>query len=77
MFFGGKKFGAAFADIMLLNASIIGCIFTFNKVNATASYLMIPYILWTGFASYLNFYIWRNNPNFDKEVNEEEEKKLN
>jgi hypothetical protein len=27
------------------------------------SLLLLPYLLWLLFASYLNFYIWQNNPN--------------
>ncbi len=76
LFFGAKKFGAAFADILLMDSAIIACIGTFYSVSPTASYLMIPYLMWTSFASYLNFRIWRDNPNFDQLLLEEE-KKLN
>ena len=33
----------------------------FNPINKTASYLLIPYLLWLLFATYLNGYIVVNN----------------
>ena len=47
----------------------IGCIFLFTiltynqfkKIDKHASYLLIPYILWLCFATYLNTYIVLNN----------------
>lgn len=40
--------------IGLLIISIIGTMVTFYKYDKWASYLFIPYLLWVGFATYLN-----------------------
>ena len=41
--------------VILLNISIILTIYRFYKVSKTAAIIMIPYLLWTLFATYLNF----------------------
>lgn len=33
----------------------------FYKASKTAGYLMIPKVIWYGFATYLSWYIWMNN----------------
>ena len=37
------------------------CVVTFRPISATASYLMMPYLAWTGFAALLNYFIWKLN----------------
>lgn len=44
-------------DIIILWIFIVLTIFSFYKVNKTASYLLIPYILWVSFASAINYFI--------------------
>lgn len=61
IFFKYKKLGLAFAEILALWGSIVACIVTFHDVNPTAAHILFPYLGWVSFASYLNFYIWRNN----------------
>jgi len=58
VFFGLHSIGDALAIIVLLWAAIVLTIFVFAKVSKTAAYLLIPYILWVSFASYLNYAIW-------------------
>lgn len=41
--------------IILLLIFIILTIYSFYKISKPASYLLIPYLLWVGFATYLNF----------------------
>lgn len=62
LFFGAKRIDLALADILALIGVIGGCVATFYPVNKTAAYMMIPYLLWTSFASLLNFKIWLDNP---------------
>jgi tryptophan-rich sensory protein len=38
--------------------SIATMIYTFTKIDKTAAYLQIPYLLWVSFASVLNGAIW-------------------
>ncbi len=61
IFFGMKNPPLAFAEIVLLWGMILLCIIRFGKINKTAAWLMIPYILWVTFAAALNFSIWQLN----------------
>mmetsp|Transcript_34925 Transcript_34925/g.110334 ORF Transcript_34925/g.110334 Transcript_34925/m.110334 type:complete len:164 (-) Transcript_34925:133-624(-) len=61
LFFNQHKMGLAFADIMALNASTVGCIATFHSASPLASQLMVPYLMWTSFATLLNYNLWQNN----------------
>ncbi len=56
-FFGMGNFWLAFGEIMVLWIAIALTIIDFSKVNKTAGLLLVPYILWVSFASYLNFTI--------------------
>lgn len=58
IFFGLENPGSAFVEIISLWISILLSIIYFYKINKTAGYLLIPYIAWVSFASYLNFMIW-------------------
>ena len=37
-------------------------ILSFRKVNRTAAWLQVPYLLWLTFAGYLNLAVWLLNP---------------
>lgn len=41
--------------IILLLIFIILTVYAFYKVSKSASYLLVPYLIWTSFAAYLNF----------------------
>ncbi len=58
IFFKFQLLGFAFFEIILMWICIFVMIFTFNKINKTAAYLQIPYLLWVSFASILNGAIW-------------------
>lgn len=61
LFFKWALRGVAFFEIIILLIMIIYTTYKFYKINRTAGYLMIPYILWVAFASILNFSIWQLN----------------
>lgn len=61
LFFGLKNPGLAFAEILILLVFIIVIFFLFYRIEKTAAYILIPYLLWVSFASILNFSIWRLN----------------
>ena len=61
IFFNFGAFFIAFLWLMLLIFVIVKMITAFNKVNSTAAYLQVPYILWCCFASYLTASIWLMN----------------
>ncbi|HVG28865.1 MAG TPA: TspO/MBR family protein [Pyrinomonadaceae bacterium] len=61
VFFGWKRPGLAFAEIMLLWAAIFATTVAFWQFSRPAAWLMIPYLWWVTFAAFLNHSIWKNN----------------
>lgn len=61
LFFKFQLLGLAFVEIILIWISILSMILLFRKLNKTAAYLQIPYLLWVSFASVLNGAIWYLN----------------
>jgi len=61
IFFGFKNPGLAFIEIIILSIFIIITTVLFWKINTHAGILLLPYILWTLFATFLNYAIWRLN----------------
>ncbi len=61
IFFTLHNPGLALVDIILLNVAIMGMIGWYGRINRTAAWLMVPYLLWVGFATYLNWAIWTLN----------------
>jgi translocator protein len=61
IFFGYKNPMFGFFEIILLWVFILLCILRFYPVSKTASWLLVPHLLWVSFASVLNFKIWMLN----------------
>jgi benzodiazapine receptor len=61
IFFGLRQPFWAFIEIIFLWSLILLTIFRFQKISKIASLLLIPYLLWVSFASFLNFYIFKLN----------------
>jgi len=61
VFFGFRSPGFALIVILVLLVLIVLTYKWFKIVNNTAAYLLIPYLLWVGFATILNFSIWQLN----------------
>ena len=57
-FFNFEWYLFSFIWIILLWALVFLMIRAFYKINRTAAYLNIPYLIWITFAAYLNFGIW-------------------
>jgi tryptophan-rich sensory protein len=51
----------AFIDIILLIGALIVTIYYFSRVKSTAGLLLVPYLLWVLFATYLNLSIIQLN----------------
>ena len=58
IFFHFKQTGWAFFEIIFVWISVLAMIIIFRRINKTAAFLQIPYLLWVTFASVLNGAIW-------------------
>tara|TARA_B100001123_G_C14586629_1_gene740275 strand:- start:51 stop:551 length:501 start_codon:yes stop_codon:yes gene_type:complete len=54
----------SFVGVLLLLMLIIATLLSFWKIRQMAVVLMIPYLLWVGFAAVLTWTTWQNNPMF-------------
>lgn len=61
LFFGLQLVGAALAEILLLLAGIAATTLAFWRIDRRAGLLLVPYLLWVGYASLLNGSIWLIN----------------
>jgi tryptophan-rich sensory protein len=61
-FFGMRSPMAGFVDILLLWLCIVATMASFARVSLPATLLMVPYLCWVSFASFLNFTILQLNP---------------
>jgi tryptophan-rich sensory protein len=62
LFFAWHRGALASVDILVLLALIVAMIVAFWRVSRVAALLMVPYLLWVGFASLLTWAVWRSNP---------------
>lgn len=58
LFFSLHLAGPAFFAILALWCAIVYTIINFYRISKPAAYLLLPYLLWVSFASYLNYSIW-------------------
>ena len=61
LFFGLRSPGLALLEICILWLAILATSLTFWKVSKLAGVLMVPYLIWVGFAGVLNALIWKMN----------------
>jgi len=54
LFFGKQNIGAAMIDIVVLWLLILATALLFRRHRRTAALLLVPYLLWVGFAAVLN-----------------------
>lgn len=57
-FFGLKNPGLACVEIVFLIAAIALTLLSFAKIDKMAGMLLLPYLVWTTFAAFLNGTIW-------------------
>jgi tryptophan-rich sensory protein len=62
LFFAWHQGALAFADVLLLLVLIAAMITNFWRIRPLAGVLMLPYLLWVGFASVLTWAVWQGNP---------------
>lgn len=61
LFFGLRSSLAALVEIVFLWVAIVMTIVAFWRVSKLAAALLVPYFLWTTFATVLNASIWAKN----------------
>ena len=61
LFFKLQKPLWSLIDIIFVLLFTIITLKQFYKINKSSSYILIPYVIWLSFASYLNLYIVVNN----------------
>ena len=61
VFFGARRPGLAFAEIVLLWGAVLATAVSFRPASSAAALLLLPYLLWVTFAAALNFSVWRKN----------------
>ncbi len=62
LFFGLQSPLFALGEILVLLLAILGTIVSFMRVRPAAAALLLPYIVWVGVATYLNYQIYVLNP---------------
>lgn len=61
LFFRCQSPGWALMDILVLDVTLIFLIISFWQVYLMAAILLMPYLIWVLFATYLNYAIFRLN----------------
>jgi len=61
LFFANQLIGFAILDSILLGFSVLILIYLIYPVSKLAAGLLLPYVVWVGFATYLNYLIWTLN----------------
>ena len=62
LFFAWHLGAAAFVDITVLWVLVAATLVAFWRVRPLAGGLLVPYLLWVGFAAALNWSVWQLNP---------------
>jgi len=62
LFFGMRRIDLAMIEVVVLWASVAALIVAFAPLDATAAWLLAPYLLWVTIAGVLNLSMLRLNP---------------
>jgi tryptophan-rich sensory protein len=62
MFFAWHRGALAAVEILVLLALIVATAAAFWRTSRLAALLLMPYLLWVGFASVLTWALWQGNP---------------
>ncbi len=61
IFFGALNPTLAFIEILILDAAVLITVSVYGKISKAAKWIMLPYVIWLGFATYLNWYAMSDN----------------
>ncbi|HEY1049143.1 MAG TPA: TspO/MBR family protein [Prosthecobacter sp.] len=61
VFFGLHRIDMALGVIVVLWLAVLMTMLAFFRVRAGAGWLLVAYLLWVSFATFLNFTLWRLN----------------
>ncbi len=61
IFFGLRRPDLALVEILILLVAIVLTAISFSEYSRDAFWFMMPYLGWVGYATYLNFGLWRLN----------------
>jgi len=61
VFFGMRWPAGGLAVILALLVAIVATMVSFEKIDRRAALLLVPYLCWVGFATLLNYELWRLN----------------
>ena len=61
IFFKLHMIGLAVWESVALGLSVLALILLIFPISSLAAVLLVPYLVWVGFATYLNYTIWRLN----------------
>lgn len=62
LFFAWQLGGWAFAEVIVFWVLIAFTCVAFWRIRSLAGALLLPYLAWVAFASYLNWVLWQANP---------------
>jgi tryptophan-rich sensory protein len=62
LFFAWRRGGLAFGEVVVLLAMVGVTAALFWRVRPLAGALLLPYLLWVGYATVLTYSIWQRNP---------------
>ncbi len=62
LFFAWQLGALALINILLMIVLILATMLQFRRIRPLAAALLVPYLLWVGFAAALNASIWWRNP---------------
>ncbi|CAG1016572.1 Tryptophan-rich protein TspO [Burkholderiaceae bacterium] len=62
LFFAWHRGALAAVEVLVLWALIAATAVAFARTSRLAALLLVPYLLWVGFASMLTWAVWRSNP---------------
>jgi benzodiazapine receptor len=62
LFFAWHRGALAAVEVLVLLALIVATVAAFWRISRLAALLLVPYVLWVGFASALTWAVWRSNP---------------